>query len=116
MKDNDYIFFKERYLLSNPEQTLEFNLIDKDPLEPVPAYGYRYIFIVRGHVMYTLKYHADTLEWLHAYKKQIKLNKKWNKAFNAGDVEKHNRILDKSYKAEEKMNKFSHVILKWELI
>ena len=112
-----YQFYKERYLLSNPEQTLEFNLIDKDPLEPVPAYGYRYIFIVRESIKYTLEYHADSLEWVHAYRKQLKASKKWSKAFNNnGTPEEFNRIWKKAEKAEKKMHKYSHVVLKREML
>ncbi|AOZ63837.1 hypothetical protein SEA_WEASELS2_259 [Rhodococcus phage Weasels2] len=96
MKDQ---FYKERYLLSDPTKVIEsVNLIDKDPLEPVPECGYRYIFIAEYGTKYTLQYHADSLYWVHSYRKARKAWKKDN--------------MDKYLKHLEKMrNVEDHVVL-----
>jgi hypothetical protein len=117
MKENPYIFYKERYLLSNPEQTVNFNLIDKDPLEAIPDYGYRYIFIPNQEFCwkFTLAYTVDSLEWVHWYKKHDKAMHKWFTALAAdASEEKLDKINEKIIKAEKKMAEFSHVVLKKE--
>lgn len=96
MKDH---FYKERYLLSDPTKIVEsVNLIDKDPLEPVPEYGYRYIYITGYGAKFTLQYHADSLYWVHSYRKATKALKKDK--------------IDKYFKHIERMrNVEDHVVL-----